>query len=115
VKLSPLLILVGLLCWFLFVLGTAAGFIAGSSALLLSVPLMALKPEWAKRLQRYAGNNVHASDCSAAAFLGFAGDKTISKECGLNLASGDPCDFCTYLCKALATVERRHCEKEAEK
>lgn len=109
-KLSPLLVLTGLFCWFLFVLGTAAGFVSGVGALVLSL----VPTRYSKRLQRYASDNIHAADCAAAAFFGWSGDNTISKECGIEL-NGDPCAFCNYLCKALDHVDEGHCKREGEK
>lgn len=110
-KISPLLVLVALVCWMLFVLGTAAGFFSGLGALLLSL----VPTRYSKRLQRYAGDNIHSADRAAAAFLGWSGDNTISKECGTEINNGDPCAFCNYLCKALDHVDEGHCKREGEK
>lgn len=110
--LSVLQVVVGLVVWVLFVLATIAGLFAGVGALLLSLPLQLLKLEGAKRLQRYASNNIHAADCAAAAFLGWDGRSTISKECGREILAGKPCTFCTFLCKTLHRVHDNHCEQE---
>jgi hypothetical protein len=103
--------IVGIFCWFLFVLATAAALPAGLAALALSL----VPTRWSKRLQRYASDNIHSADRSAAAFLGWSGDHTISKECGFDLESESPCMFCKYLCSALDKVDPNHCEREASK
>jgi hypothetical protein len=108
-KLTPIMIVVALFCWLLFVAATAAGVVTGLSALLASL----VWKSKARRLRVYAARNIHAADCSAAAFLGWSGDNTISKECGLELKT-DPCAFCKYLCAALHQVDQEHCEKEAK-
>lgn len=53
-----------------------------------------------------------------AAWLGFDGKNTISKECGLHLAAAKaagrrPCSFCKRLCSILNLGDPSHCEKEA--
>jgi hypothetical protein len=88
--------------WVLFVLAAIGGFVAGLAALIAGKT-------------RYASNVAHAQDCAAAAFLGWDGQSTISKECGRELAyAAKPCRFCRWLCKVLDVVlEKGHCEKEA--
>jgi hypothetical protein len=110
-RISPLLVIVALVCWLLFVLATAAGFFTGLGALLLSLVWRSK----ADRLRRYASDNIHAADCSAAAFLGWSGDNTVSKECGYEMQSSKPCAFCKYLCASLDKVDPNHCEREASK
>ena len=109
-KLTPVMILVAILCWLLFIAATAAGFVTGLGALLLSV---AWKSK-ARALRLYASRVLHAADCSAAAFLGWSGRDTISKECGRELATDDPCAFCDYLCAALDQVDEGHCKREVK-
>lgn len=48
-----------------------------------------------------------------AAWLGFEGKNTISKECGLRLKAGEDCTFCKRLCSLLNLGDPNHCEKEA--
>jgi hypothetical protein len=110
-KLTPVMILVAIVCWLLFIAATAAGFVTGLGALLLSL----VWPSKARALRLYVSRVVHAADCSGAAFLGWSGRDTISKECGRDLAAGDPCGFCNYLCRALGKVDPEHCQKEGSK
>lgn len=49
----------------------------------------------------------------AAAWLGFDGKNTISKECGTRLAAGEDCAFCERLCALLSLGDPEHCAKEA--
>lgn len=93
-----------LVIWVLFVLATIGGFVLGMGALLIG-------------RTRYASNNAHAQDRAAAAFLGWDGDATISKECGRELAyAPKPCRFCRILCAILNVVlEPDHCRKEGAK
>lgn len=91
--------------WFLFVLATIAGFITG----LIALP-------FGERGRRYAADNFHSQDRAAAAFLGWSGDNTVSKECGRELAAGRPCRFCRALCRLLDIfLETDHCKKEGNK
>jgi hypothetical protein len=91
-----------ILCWFLFVLAGVAGLVTG----LLALPF--------KKTRRYTGDLVHAQDCAAAAFLGWSGERTISKECGLELEFHEkPCRFCRVVCRLLHYfLESDHCKKE---
>jgi hypothetical protein len=93
-----------LVCWLLFVVAGVAGLITG----LLALPF--------KRTRRYTSDLVHAQDCAAAAFLGWSGERTISKECGLELQQDRPCRFCRLLCSVLSRVlESDHCRKEVSR
>jgi hypothetical protein len=92
------------LCWLLFVAAGVAGLITGLVALSF------------KRGRSYTSNLVHAQDCAAAAFLGWSGKHTISKECGWELFKDRPCRFCRVLCRILDLVlETDHCKKEADR
>jgi hypothetical protein len=103
----PTTIPAALVCWFLFVLAGVAGLVTG----LLALPF--------KRTRRYTSDLVHAQDCAAAAFLGWSGERTISKECGLELLAADvkkPCRFCRVLCFVLHFgLESEHCKKETKR
>jgi hypothetical protein len=91
-----------LICWFLFILAGIAGLITG----IFMLPFNS----------RYTSDLVHAQDCAAAAFLGWDGDKTISKECGLELQTEKPCKFCRFVCKLLDLfLESDHCKKEVSR
>jgi hypothetical protein len=93
---------VAIVCWLLFILAGVAGLVTG----LLALPF--------KKTRRYTGDLVHAQDCAAAAFLGWSGERTISKECGLELQFAEkPCLFCKLLCPVLSfLLESEHCKKE---
>jgi hypothetical protein len=103
----PLAFPTALLCWLLFILAGVVGFVTG----LIALPF--------KRLRRYTSNLVHAQDCAAAAFLGWEGDRTISKECGLEMEAAHvrkPCRFCRFICKVLDLfLETDHCKKEVSR
>lgn len=52
-----------------------------------------------------------------AAYFGFEGKNTISKECGFRLLAGVDCVVCRPLCTFLNWLldDPRHCEGEAER
>jgi hypothetical protein len=56
---------------------------------------------------------MHSMDMLLAAQLGWDGRSTVSKECGVELAGGNPTRFCSSLCKVLSKLDPQHCEKEA--
>jgi hypothetical protein len=64
---------------------------------------------------RMTANIMHSMDMLLAAQLGWNGRSTVSKECGLELLNGNPCTFCTTLCKILTKIDTLHCEREASK
>ena len=105
----PTAIPAALICWLLFVAAGVAGLFTG----LLALPF--------RKTRRYTSDLVHAQDCAAAAFLGFSGEKTISKEVGLILLAADaagvkaPLHWRALDAVLSAVLEPNHCRKEASK
>lgn len=56
----------------------------------------------------YASSILRAQDKATAAFLGWSGDQTVSKEC-----EQSDCRFCKVLCAVLNVIlEPNHCKKQ---
>lgn len=90
------------LLWVLFVVAALAAVVMGIPAALLGkLFARASWVEWSER-------NVHAADKATAAFLGWSGERTVSKEC-----SESGCRFCRVLCRALSLLlQKDHCARE---
>jgi hypothetical protein len=82
--------------WILFLLAIFCGFLFG----LLALPFNS----------GYTSRNLRAHDRAAAAFLGWSGDRTVSKECAQS-----NCRFCKILCAILSVVlEPEHCKRQPD-
>lgn len=85
--------------------------IASAAAGLLGLLVGAIK-----RDPKYTANVMHSMDMTLAAIFGWDGRKTVSKECGLELLSGNPSTFCKCTCKVLDhTLAHDHCIDEGKK
>lgn len=85
--------------WLLFVVAIFAGFVLGIPAALLG-KLFGVEAmvDWSER-------NASAADKATAAFLGWSGSRTVSKEC-----NESTCRFCRVLCRILNKVlQDNHC------
>lgn len=65
--------------------------------------------------RRMTANIMHSMDMLLAAQLGWSGRKTVSKECGEELETLNPCRFCRTICKLLDYFDPGHCAREAKK
>lgn len=81
--------------WLLFITAVVAAPFVGVARMLLTGKTS------------YITKNIRAADKAAAAFLGYAGDKTISQECG----DCPTCKFSRFICPVLdVTFQENHCE-----